>query len=581
MSLVVISKSPIVDRSFILYILIGIGIRTIFRLIFNVYFELSPITGVRMMAKLFITTLFSYTIHYLVFLLFFNDSSSVAAINDIILIGLLSIVESVGLIVYRYWRRILKSMTYTNKNRNNTIIIGAGEGAHIVVEEILNNKKYNNHIIGFLDDNHLKVKRFYMGYKILGTTEDAERIIREKEVEEVIISTPQYTNERLATLVNLSHKMHFKIKKINVLSDNEASGIKELSIDELLNRAPVKFDRQEIDSFLLDKVVLVTGAGGSIGSELCRQIIAAKPETLILFDIYENSTYDIQLELLKKVNGSGINIVTIIGSTYNEKRVDALFKKYKPNIIFHAAAYKHVPLMEDSPNEAIRTNIIGTYNIASAAHKYGAQKMVLVSTDKAVRPTNVMGATKRYAELIIHHFSALSKTAYSAVRFGNVLGSNGSVVPLFRKQIEEGGPITVTHPDINRFFMTIPEAVSLILQSGVYAKKGEIFILDMGEPVKIAHLAEQMIIQAGLKPYVHIDIVFTGLRPGEKLYEELLLNKEEHKKTPNDKIFIEEAKAPIAIDESLKTLKTVIDEKENGEIKKVLASLVSTYTIQD
>ena len=316
----------------------------------------------------------------------------------------------------------------------------------------------------------------------------------------------------------------------------------DFDVNDLLRREPIKLDNHEISNMLCGKTVLVTGAGGTIGSELARQIFKTKPKTLILFDIYENSTYQIQMELtqaLRKDSSNQVELITLIGSTYNEFRVEQVISKYRPDFIYHAAAYKHVPLMEDSPMEAIRTNVVGTYNVAKLADKYNVEKMILVSTDKAVRPTNVMGATKRFAELIIQHFDCISKnTNYAAVRFGNVLGSNGSVVPLFKKQIETGGPITLTHKDIIRYFMTIPEAVSLILQCGLFAGGGEIFILDMGKPVKIKDLAERMIRQAGLVPYVDIDIIETGLRPGEKLYEERLMAEEGILKTDNDLIYI-------------------------------------------
>ena len=359
----------------------------------------------------------------------------------------------------------------------------------------------------------------------------------------------------------------------------------DVNLDDLLCREPVILDNHEVKTMLNGKTVLVTGAGGSIGSELVRQIFKTHPATLILFDIYENSTYDIQMELVRKIreeNITDINLVTLIGSTYNEVRVEQIFKKYKPDYVYHAAAYKHVPLMEDSPAEAIRTNVIGTYNVARMADKYHAKKMVLVSTDKAVRPTNVMGATKRFAEMIIQYFSENSETKYAAVRFGNVLGSNGSVVPLFKKQIEAGGPITITDKRIIRYFMTIPEAVSLILQCGLFADGGEIFILDMGKPVKIMDLAEKLIRQAGLVPNVDIEIVETGLRPGEKLFEELLLDVEHQQKTENERIFIE--KKETITDNLLKEIERVsaaFDLECGKDVKTLLSKIITTYTITE
>ena len=354
--------------------------------------------------------------------------------------------------------------------------------------------------------------------------------------------------------------------------------IVDVSLEELLGREPITFDTTEIEKYLEDKVVLVTGAGGSIGSELCRQIFSYGPTKIVLFDIYENGVYAIQQELVRRRirENSQTELVTLIGSTYNKQRIDHIFSLYHPDIIFHAAAYKHVPLMEDSPMEAIRSNIIGTYHVAQAAMQFGSKKMVLVSTDKAVRPTNIMGATKRYAEMIIQHFASLTdKTAYSAVRFGNVLGSNGSVIPLFEKQIEEGGPITITHPEITRFFMTIPEAVSLILQSGVFANDGEIFILDMGSPIKITTLAEKIIRQSGLVPNQDINIIFTGLRPGEKLYEEILIDVQEHKKTDNNKIYVECRKNDTQVD--ISRAYAIVESKNNQDIIDFMTEMVDTY----
>lgn len=570
-----------VTANIIYLVLIGIGLRVVVRGLLRIYQELSPISGVMMIFKLGISTFFVYIIQYFVAYYLFDDYQ-LRELTNIMILPTLVMTETFLLMIYRYWRRVISSLTQKAKNKIRTIIIGAGEGAKYVLDEIANNKDLNNQVVGFVDDDIKKIGKYFRGYKVLGTSDDIEKILENENIQEIIISTPRYAPIKFAKILALGDKYHFVIKRLSVIGDKETSfKIKELSIDELLNREAVQFSPEEINDSIKDKVVLVTGAGGSIGSELSRQIFAANPKTLILFDIYENSTYDIQLELIAKSKKEcHTEIITIIGSTYNASRVDNIFKKHQPDLIFHAAAYKHVPLMEDSPMEAIRTNVIGTYNVAKAATKYGSKKMVLVSTDKAVRPTNVMGATKRLAELVIQYFASISETSYSAVRFGNVLGSNGSVVPLFRRQIEKGGPVTVTHPEINRFFMTIPEAVSLILQSGVYANKGEIFILDMGKPVKIADLARKMIIQAGLRPDVDIAISYVGLRPGEKLYEELLLDTTEHIKTPNQKIFIEKSEKIRAIEQIVGNLSLILDSKNEDEIKKALAAIVDTYTIQ-
>jgi FlaA1/EpsC-like NDP-sugar epimerase len=365
------------------------------------------------------------------------------------------------------------------------------------------------------------------------------------------------------------------------MKDVHDQQIKPLNIDELLGREPITLDNSEISNMIENKNVLVTGAGGSIGSELVRQLICHHPKKLILFDIYEHGVYKLQQELIMEQRDDkykDVEIIVRIGSVYNLKRIETIFKLYNPNFVYHAAAYKHVPLMEDSPVEAIRTNVVGTYNVASLALKYKITKMILVSTDKAVRPTNVMGATKRFAETIIQYFDSKSNgTSYSAVRFGNVLGSNGSVVPLFTEQIQRGGPVTVTHPKINRFFMTIPEAVSLILQSSLFAKGGEIFILDMGKPMSIVALAEKMIRQAGYTPYKDMKIVFTGLRPGEKLYEEILLDPKTQIKTDNSKIFIEEEKVIFPIEEEMKEISSVFDMESNLDIVEELKKIITTY----
>lgn len=467
-----------------------------------------------------------------------------------------------------------------------TMVIGAGSVGKVVIDECKYNKDNKHHVVVIVDDDPNKIGGIFSNIPVKGPINDISKIIDYYQVQEVIIAIANLKEDRLHEILNLLSSCNVRIKRMPLLTEMQGPNDKrmiDVDLDDLLCRDPIILDNSEINNMLNGKTVLVTGAGGSIGSELVRQIFKTHPKTLVLFDIYENSTYDIQMELVHKIreeNIKDIELVTLIGSTYNEVRVEQIFKKYKPDYVYHAAAYKHVPLMEDSPAEAIRTNVIGTYNVARMADKYKAKKMVLVSTDKAVRPTNVMGATKRFAEMIIQHFAAESKnTAYAAVRFGNVLGSNGSVVPLFKKQIEAGGPITITDKEIIRYFMTIPEAVSLILQCGLFATGGEIFILDMGKPVKILDLAEKLIRQAGLVPYVDIDIVETGLRPGEKLFEELIIDKENQAKTDNKKIFIEyREKANEDIDKDLKVVSKVFDMEEPKEVKDLLATIVKTYS---
>lgn len=480
--------------------------------------------------------------------------------------------------------------TVANKTEKvKTLVIGAGASGKIVIDESRRNKDNHNQIIAFVDDDVNKIGGTFAGLPVKGPISQISTIIEFYQIEEVIIAISELTQERLHEILQTLDGCPVRVRRLPTIGEMEGPNdtrIIDVDLNDLLSRDPIILDNHEVNNMLNGMTVMVTGAGGSIGSELVRQIFKTHPKNLILFDIYENSTYDIQMELVRKMREEDIkdiNLVTLIGSTYNEFRVEQIIKRYRPDYIYHAAAYKHVPLMEDSPAEAIRTNVIGTYNVARLADKYGVKKMVLVSTDKAVRPTNVMGATKRFAETIIQHFAATSKkTAYAAVRFGNVLGSNGSVVPLFKKQIEAGGPITITDKRITRYFMTIPEAVSLILQCGLFAKGGEIFILDMGQPVKILHLAERLIRQAGMVPDRDIKIVEVGLRPGEKLYEELLLDKEHQIKTENKKIFIEprEVSKDTAI-KDVETISQVFNMETTNDVKKLLSQVITTYTITD
>ena len=477
----------------------------------------------------------------------------------------------------------------SKKDKIRTLVIGAGAAGKIVVDESRRNKDNHNHVVAFVDDDINKIGGTFATLPVKGPLTSLPTIIEYYEVEEVIIAISDLTQERLHEILAILDGCPVRVRRLPTLGEMEGPNdtrIIDVDLNDLLSRDPIILDNHEVNNMLHNQVVMVTGAGGSIGSELVRQIFKTHPRTLILFDIYENSTYDIQMELKRKMreeNIDDINLVTLIGSTYNEFRVEQILKQYRPDYIYHAAAYKHVPLMEDSPAEAIRTNVIGTYNVARLADKYGVKKMVLVSTDKAVRPTNVMGATKRFAETIIQYYSSHSKkTAYAAVRFGNVLGSNGSVVPLFKKQIEAGGPVTITDKNITRYFMTIPEAVSLILQCGLFAQGVEIFILDMGQPVKIMHLAERLIRQAGMVPGKDIQIVEVGLRPGEKLYEELLLDKEHQVKTENKKIFIEprEKSRDTAL-KDVETISQVFNMEQTKDVKNLLAQVIETYTITE
>ena len=422
-----------------------------------------------------------------------------------------------------------------------TMVVGAGAAGYMLVREMKNSKHLNRKIPCIIDDDPQKVGTYLQGIPIVGKKEDIPEMAKKYSIEEIIIAIPTLKDQDQKELLEICQKTACKIKILPgiyqmVNQEVDVSMLRDVSIEDLLGREPVELYMEKIGSYLKGKVILVTGGGGSIGSEICRQVALHGPKLLIILDIYENNVYDIQLELKKK--HPDLNLVVLIASVRDKHRIDDIFETYHPDIVYHAAAHKHVPLMEDSPDEAIKNNVKGTYNVASAANKYHVQKMVLISTDKAVRPTNVMGASKRICEMVMEVFSEISSTEYTAVRFGNVLGSNGSVIPIFRQQIKAGGPVTVTHPDIIRYFMTIPEAVNLVLQCSAYANGGEIFILDMGEPVKIVDLAKKMIRLSGHVPGEDIKLEFTGLRPGEKLYEELLIDEKNLIETDNERIFV-------------------------------------------
>ena len=458
------------------------------------------------------------------------------------------------------------------------LIAGAGTSGAVILKEMLTSQYAQGHVVCFVDDDKNKVGKILNGVPIAGKREDIPGLVEKYKVDEIYIAMPSAPAKDRKEIIEICRETGCRVKilpGIYQLLNGEVSvgKLREVEIEDLLGREPVRVNMDEILDYVRGKVVLVTGGGGSIGSELCRQIAAHQPKQLIVFDVYENNAYDLQQELKEKF--PGLNLVVLIGSVRNTHRVESVFEKYRPDIVYHAAAHKHVPLMEDSPNEAIKNNVFGTYKTAKAADKYGTKRFVLISTDKAVNPTNIMGASKRMCEMVVQMMNAKSKTDFVAVRFGNVLGSNGSVIPLFKKQIEQGGPVTVTHPEIIRYFMTIPEAVSLVLQAGAYAKGGEIFVLDMGEPVKILDLAKNLIRLSGYEPDEDIPITFTGLRPGEKLYEELLMDEEGLQDTPNKLIHIGK---PIAFDmeefsEQLDRLYEVANldsEAIRGEVKRIV-----------
>lgn len=483
--------------------------------------------------------------------------------------------------MYRMIRTVLNK--YRNiKTSNNVMIIGAGEATNVIMREIQNSSYLaNSNIACIIDDDRRKVGKYIRGVKVIGTRDKIKEAAKLYDIDEIIFAIPSASNEVKRDILNICKETDCTLKilpGVYQMVDGEinVNSIRNVDVLDLLGRDPIEVDIESIMGYVKDKVIMVTGGGGSIGSELCRQLVSHKPKQLIIFDIYENNAYDIQQEL--KINYPDANVVTLIGSIRNVSRLESVFAQYKPDIVYHAAAHKHVPLMEVSPDEAVKNNVVGTWNVARMADKYGVKKFVMISTDKAVNPTNVMGATKRICEMIVQTYNEISKTDFVAVRFGNVLGSNGSVIPLFKRQIEAGGPVTVTDPNIIRYFMTIPEAVSLVLQAGAYAKGGEIFILDMGEPVKIDDLAKNLIRLSGYTLGVNMEIKYTGLRPGEKLYEELLMKEEGLQETDNKLIHIGK---PIEFDKEnfFDNLEKLKEEaySETGNIRESLKKVVDTY----
>ena len=487
-------------------------------------------------------------------------------------------------LVYRL-NKIIERKNTSNKNRRRLMIVGGGEGAATVLSELAKSPENEYVPICLVDDDPEKIGRRIGGVKIEGSTYDIPEICEREDIEVILFTISQINLADKKRILDICAKTHLEVKIIpnvyGLIKDGASvtSKIRQVEVEDLLGREPIVFDTEKYGAYITGQTVLVTGGGGSIGSELCRQIAKLSPKKLIILDIYENNAYEIQQELIRQYHEK-LNLDTQIASVRDKRKLDYLFSQNKIDVIFHAAAHKHVPLMETTPEEAVKNNVFGTLNLVLLADKYHVKKFVQISTDKAVNPTNIMGATKRICEMIVQTMDKQSETKFVAVRFGNVLGSNGSVIPLFKEQIREGGPVTVTHPDIIRFFMTIPEAVSLVLTAGGLAKGGEIFILDMGEPVKILTLAENLIRLSGFKPYEDIPIEFTGLRPGEKLYEEILLNEEGMKKTANKKIFIGK---PIELDtekfhEKLIELKKVALKNDKDGIDKLIAEIVPTFT---
>ena len=477
-----------------------------------------------------------------------------------------------------------KGIKYSPENQKKLLIIGGGYSANDIIHTLKFSLKGTYDIVGIIDDNKKRMGYSVAGVKIIGTRNDIERICEEREIDSIFFTIVNIDNKNKKEILEICNRTDAQVKVLPdmrelITEENLYNSLRDVEIEDLLGREPVRLDNNNIKSLIEDKVVLVTGGGGSIGEELCRQIMLHNPKQLLMLDIYENSLYAIELELKSKFPNNDIR--AIIANIRDEQRMYDLFEEFSPEVVFHAAAHKHVPLMENNPTEAIKNNIFGTYNLVNACDKYKAKRFILISTDKAVNPTNIMGATKRVCEMIIQAKDKESETEYVAVRFGNVLGSNGSVVPLFKKQIAEGGPVTVTHKEITRFFMTIPEAVALVLQSITYAKGGEIFVLDMGEPVKIYDLAKNLIELSGLKLDEDISIEITGMRPGEKLYEELLMNEENLEETSHKKIFITEPMdfTMNDIEEKLDQFRYLLDNDITDKeiIRKTMKKCVPTY----
>lgn len=497
-------------------------------------------------------------------------------------LGIAAVFPRMMIRILRGGRRI--PLQAIGKQAIPVMLIGAGEAGSIILQEFKNSKFVEKEIVCVIDDNPKKWGTFIHGVPVVGGRRKITQSVVRFGIQEIVLAIPTLKPHERKNIINICQQTGCKMSTLPgiyqlINCDVKVSMLRDVQIEDLLGREAVRTDLESIMSYVKDQKVMVTGGGGSIGSELCRQIADDQPKQLIIIDNYENAAYELQMELGRK--HPELDVIVLIVSVQNRRKIREIFEQYKPDLVFHAAAHKHVPLMEYSPCEAIKNNVFGTMNVASEANRSGVKRMVLISTDKAVRPTNIMGASKRICEMVIQTYNQRSKTEYVAVRFGNVLGSNGSVVPLFKQQIREGGQVTVTHPDIIRYFMTIPEAVSLVLQAGAYAQGGEIFILDMGEPVKILDLAENMIRLSGLVPGEDIEIKFTGLRPGEKLYEELLIDDDNKKETANKRIFIGQ---PIKIDEAefdekMKELeKATFSEDEN--IRQVVKKLVPEYTIQ-
>lgn len=549
-------------------------------MVFHLYNSLWRFAGTREILNIVLACGFAGVANYLIV---FGTYHRLPRSCFILYMFLLFLVTFAARFSYRLIRHIFTANVH-GKGMRNTMIIGGGDACNILIGELQMSKNLDSRICCIIDDDKAKRGTYIHGIKVVGGREHILEFAEKYDVNEIIVAMPSASKKEISKILNICQETGAVLKIMPgvyqlVTGEVKVEKVRSVEIEDLLGREPVDINLDSVSNYVRNKTVLVTGGGGSIGSELCRQIAANHPKMLIIFDIYENNAYDIQQELITKY--PSLHLEVLIGSVRNTSRINQVFKDYRPDIVYHAAAHKHVPLMEDSPNEAIKNNVFGTYKTALAADKYGTDKFVLISTDKAVNPTNIMGASKRLCEMIIQAMNRKSRTDFVAVRFGNVLGSNGSVIPLFRKQIAAGGPVRVTHPDIIRYFMTIPEAVALVIQAGAYAKGGEIFVLDMGEPVKIADLAKKLIQLMGYTPGEDMKIEYTGLRPGEKLYEEMLMDEEGLTETENKLIHIGK---PIRFDEEtfFEALESLYEAaySETAEMKHIVAKLVPTYNIR-
>lgn len=581
----VFAKATVFDRNDAAYFICSLLIYVCAILVTNSHCIMWRFAGTKNYVKLIITLAFVMALNILVSVVFFTG------IRFSVLYNLFTFIWVVFLrMAVRGMYRIEKMRHHKNVSEKmvNVLIVGAGSGGSLLMRELMSDtgSKINYNIVGFVDDDSAKVGTYIEDTKVLGDMENVEGICRDYSVQEVYLAIPSlsYGKRRklLEALSSTGCRLKIMVSVENSLKDSgEKYTLRNVEIDDLLERDSVELDNNAISSDIDGKVVMVTGGGGSIGSELCRQIVKFHPKKLVVLDVYENNAYDLQMEL--KELYPELDLSVVIASVRDKERLDKEFSEFRPHIVFHAAAHKHVPLMEDSPGEAIKNNVFGTYNVAAAADKYKVSKVVMISTDKAVNPTNVMGATKRMCEMIVQAMDKVSETKFVAVRFGNVLGSNGSVIPLFKRQIAHGGPVTVTHKDITRFFMTIPEAAQLVIQAAANADGGEIFILDMGSPVRIYDLAENLIRLSGYRPNVDIPIKITGLRPGEKLYEELLMSEEGLSDTVHEKIFVGRP-SNITMEEVLRKMELLAESVKSGDsdkIKEAVGKAVPTYKRTD